>query len=75
MPSKQIRILQDKLSENLTFLSGKKVVVITSRQLQFTGQVISASASGIMLKNSRNRKLVFPLSDISELFTDEITSA
>ncbi|MBN8705797.1 MAG: hypothetical protein J0L62_07965 [Bacteroidetes bacterium] len=75
MPSKQIRILQEKLAENLSFLSGRKVVIITSKQLQFTGLVVSAAGSGITLKNSRNRKLVFALADISELFTDEITEA
>jgi len=70
MPSKQIRILQDNLAENLGFISGKTVVLISTKSLQFTGIVISATSSGVTLKNSRNRKLTFLTGDIAELFTD-----
>lgn len=70
MPSKQIRILQDSLAENLSFISGKTVVLISTKSLQYTGIVVSATSSGVTLKNSRNRKLTFLTGEIAELFTD-----
>lgn len=70
MPSKQIRILQDSLAENLSFILGKTVVLISTKSLQYTGIVVSATSSGVTLKNSRNRKLTFLTGEIAELFTD-----
>ncbi|MCA0448018.1 MAG: hypothetical protein LCH54_17510 [Bacteroidetes bacterium] len=70
MPSKQIRILQDSLAENLSFILGKTVVLISTKSLQYTGIVVSTTSSGVTLKNSRNRKLTFLTGEIAELFTD-----
>lgn len=73
MSTKQVRLSDPaQISNRIGEFVGKKINIVLTDNTTQTGSLEAVKGSAIVLRNMRQKKFVYPLATISEIYSDTI---